>query len=501
MRFFSFLSPAKHAAPVFPPLCFHNTLTNDLEEFEPLSKNKVTMYNCGPTVYDEQHIGNLFAAVFSNTLRRTLDHWGYQVAQVTNITDVGHLVSDADEGEDKMEASARKKGQSAQDIAKEITQLYFDDLDRLGVDRTRVQYPRATEYIGEQIALVQALEEKGYAYRTKDGVYFDTSRFSGYGKLGQIDLAGLKEGARIGEHDEKRTPYDFALWKLSPKTRKKSEKRQQEWDSPWGVGFPGWHIECTAMIFKLLGRQIDIHTGGIEHIPVHHNNEIAQAESITGKQYVRYWMHHAHITIEGRKISKSLGNTVYLRQIIDRGYSPRSFRYWVLTGHYRTPMNFTWEAIGAAHTALHKLKRIFWELDLVDDTAPDRAFMDACRMALANDLDTPSVIALMWDLVKNESVPSAVKRASLVAVDQILGLGLTEEADRKNITVDAGGVSITLATGGTSIDAEIQALVEDRQQARTAGDYARADELRATLLEKGYILEDTQKGPVVRRAE
>jgi cysteinyl-tRNA synthetase len=465
----------------YPTLRFHNTFSNKIEDFVPLKAGVVRMYNCGPTVYDEQHIGNMFSQVFSNTLRRTLEAWDFKVMQVVNITDVGHLVSDADEGEDKMEAAAAKKGITAQEVAQKITELYFKDLDALGVDRSKIEFPRATEYIGEQIALVKALEEKGYAYKTSDGVYFDTKKFPAYGKLGNIDLKGQKEGARVEENTEKKNPHDFALWKLSPA----GEKRQQEWQSPWGVGFPGWHIECTAMIFKLLGRQIDIHTGGIEHIPVHHNNEIAQAESITGKQYVKYWMHNSHITIEGKKISKSLGNTVYLRQIIDRGFSPRAFRLWALGGHYRTPMNFTWDAIEGANTALQKLTRIFFEElskpGISTSAKPDDIFMEHVRASLADDLNTSGVLARMWELTKDDVLDPAVKRASLVWVDSILGLGFTEAGAAKKIAV--------LETA--ELPEEVQKLLEERALAREAKDFAKSDELRTQIEALGYAVKDT----------
>ncbi len=475
----------------YTPLRIFNTLSGQIETFEPLTPGKVKMYNCGPTVYVEQHIGNMFSQVFSNTLRRTLDAWGYTVDQVVNITDVGHLVGGDvgdDNTEDKMEASAKKKGMAAQEIAHQITELYFKDLDAIGVDRSKIQFPRATEYIGEQIALVKALEEKGYAYRTSDGIYFDTKKFPAYGKLGNINLAGLEEGARIGENNEKKNITDFALWKLSPQ----GEQRQQEWDSPWGVGFPGWHIECTAMIFKLLGRQIDIHTGGIEHIPVHHNNEIAQAESITGKQYAKYWMHHQHITTEGKKISKSIGNTVYLHQIVDRGYSPRAFRLWALGGHYRTPMNFTWDAIEGANTALLKLTRFFFEelgktgeASPVDGLRPrgevDPAFLKDFTTSMADDLNTAGALARVWELVKDDSVTPASKRASLMFADKVLGLGFTEAGAAKRIAV--------IETN--ELPEDVQKLLEERNTARANKDFARSDELRAEIEALGYNVKDT----------
>ncbi len=474
-----------------PPLRFHNTLSGTLETFTPISSGCVKMYNCGPTVYDRVHIGNLRAYVFANTLRRALDTWGYDVKQVINITDVGHLVSDADDGEDKMEKSAKKRGLSAQEIAQEITDLFFTDLDLLGIDRDTIQLPKATEFIAEQIALVQTLEEKGYAYIIADGVYFDTAKFASYGKLGNINVAEQKEGARVEENVEKKNPSDFALWKLSPN----GEQRQQEWASPWGVGFPGWHIECTAMIFKLLGKQIDIHTGGIDHIPVHHNNEIAQAEAATGRQYVRYWMHGAFINIEGKRIAKSLGNTIYLQSIVDKGYSPRALRYWFLTGHYRSPMNFTWDALDGANTALKNLSRHMLDTTNSNTTTsdaqhstqkaePDAAFLADFYAAIADDLDTPKAIARVWELVKDASVSPEVKRASLLAADQVLGLGL---ADTQPV------VKIEFMPIDT-LPEEVRAIVAERQAARTDKNFARSDELRTQLASQGYEVTDSADG-------
>ncbi|MBX4192491.1 cysteine--tRNA ligase [Candidatus Parcubacteria bacterium] len=459
LDFFFTLKPSN-----LPPLEFKNTLSGNLEVFEPIN-GAVKMYNCGPTVYDRQHIGNMRPYVFADLIRRTLAVWGFKVKQVINITDVGHLVSDADEGEDKMEKSAKAAGRKAQDIAKEITELFFQDLDELGIERTKIEFPRATQYIDQQIALVKGLEEKGYAYKISDGMYFDTAKFPQYGKLGHIDLKGLEAGARVEENMEKRNPHDFALWKFS----KTGEKRQQEWKSPWGKGFPGWHIECTAMIFEILGKQIDIHTGGVDHIPVHHNNEIAQAEALTHKQYAKYWMHNEHITIEGKKISKSLGNTVYLQQLTDKGFSPRSLRYWFLTSHYRTPANFTWEAIEGANTALRRLMTHYHE-------APagrvDQDFMQKFYTAIANDLDTPKALALVWENIK------MLNKQTLAQADKVLGL--LDSKQQKEMTV---------------IPDEVQALANEREEARTAKNFARSDELRQAIEDKGFMVKDTSEGP------
>ena len=445
--------------------------------FTPISKEEVRMYNCGPTVYSEQHIGNLRAYIFADSLRRVLTLWGYSLKQVINITDVGHLVDDGNDGEDKMEVSAKKAGLRAQDIAEEVTGLFFKDLDLVGIDRSLITFSKATDFIGEQIALVQALEEKGYAYVISDGVYFDTSKFAGYGKLGKINLAGQQEGARVEENDEKKNPHDFALWKFS----KPTESRQQEWPSPWGVGFPGWHIECTAMIFKLLGRQIDIHTGGIDHIPVHHNNEIAQAEAITGKQYVRYWMHNAFITIEGKKISKSIGNTVYLRNIIDRGMSPRALRYLFLSAHYRSPMNFTWESVEGAHAALGRLMRAYSEVEGAPAAEADPVFAEEFYQALANDLDTPRALARVWEFLKETHAPE-VRKASLLLADSILGLGFTDPRPSAKVLV---------------VPAAVSELLAQREAARLEKNFARSDELRTEIEALGFTLKDTPKGPTL----
>lgn len=471
MGFFSFFKTAKPAR----ELRLRNTLSGQLERFEPIN-GIVKIYNCGPTVYDRQHIGNLRGIVLADTLRRTLKSFGYKVNHVSNITDVGHLVSDADEGEDKLEMSARSRGKTAQEIAEEITELYFADLDALGVSRREIKFPRATEYIAEQIALVKTLLQKGYAYQISDGVYFDTSKFAGYGKLGGLGVAGQQAGARVEENVEKRNPHDFALWKLS----KKGEKRQQEWESPWGVGFPGWHIECTAMIFKLLGRQIDIHLGGEDLARIHHNNEIAQAEAATGKQFVRYWMHNAFITIEGKKISKSLGNTIYLPQLQDRGLSMRALRYLYLSGHYRSPMNFTWEAVEGANAALHRLVRTYHEMP--KNGAANKNFLDKFYEAVADDLDTPKALALVWENIKT------LNRATLAEVDKVLGLGLTDAKPVQKLMIKQ-----------SALPEGIQALLDAREAARKHKDFEKADEMRKEIESAGYELLDTPEGPKVTK--
>lgn len=471
------------------PLYFFNTLTQEKEEFAPLKKDTVLMYNCGPTVYDRTTIGNMRSYVLADLIRRVLEYNDYDVTQVINITDVGHLTSDADAGEDKLEKRAQERGESVQAIAKQYTDAFFKDIERLNINAQGVQFPRATEYVQEQIALVQTLEEKGYAYKTSDGMYFDTSLFSNYGNLGNIAIEGLEEGARVEKNPEKRNLTDFALWKFS----KDDEKREQEWDSPWGVGFPGWHIECSAIIRALLGKQIDIHTGGVDHIPVHHNNEIAQSECSTGKKpFVHYWLHNAFITIEGRKISKSIGNTINLDQVIDRKFSPLAYRYWLLTAHYRTPANFTWEALEGAQTALTRLHRYFVdELSVTAIPTAPEAYQSRFQKAVNDDLDTPKALALLWELVKDTQISKEKKRATLLDMDRVLGLGLSESADalQKNLAGEAIRVAIS------DIPDEVQKLLQEREEARSSNEYAQADLLRTRIAELGFHVEDTPEGP------
>jgi cysteinyl-tRNA synthetase len=288
-----------------------NTLTGELDKFKPLKRKKVSMYHCGPTVYNKAHIGNISSYIFADILRKVFEVNGYTVKQVINITDVGHLTDDGDLGEDKVEKEARSRGLKAKDITKKYTEMFLDDLKDLNIDVSKIEFPKATEYIDKQIDLIKEIEKKGYTYKTSDGIYFDTSKFDEYGMLGNINIEGLKEGARVVVNDEKKNNTDFALWKFSDL----NEKRQQEWDSPWGVGFPGWHLECSAMSHDILGDQFDIHTGGIDHINTHHNNEIAQSTIGYGKLPAKYWLHANHIMLNGEKISKSTGNVIYLDEV------------------------------------------------------------------------------------------------------------------------------------------------------------------------------------------
>ena len=429
----------------------------------------VKMYNCGPTVYDHATIGNLRSYIFADTLRHTLDAWGYKVKQIINITDFGHLVSDADEGEDKMTKGLRREGlavtmENMHTLAERYTEAFLHDITAIGVDTNRITFPRASAYIPQQIELIKKLEQKGFAYKTSSGVYFATAKYKNYGMLGGINLVGQQARARV-ELGDKHAPQDFVLWKPDDKLG---------WESPWGLGFPGWHTECVAMIFALLGEQIDIHTGGIDHIPVHHNNEIAQAESAAGKSpFVRYWMHNAFLTIDENRVGKSQGNAILLKDVVERGTHPRALRYWYLTAHYRSPVNFTWEALEGADTALKRLTNIFHESSKSD--LLDREFLTKFYAAIANDLDTPKALALVWENIKN------LNRATLAEADKILGLGLTE-------------VRLPLSV---EVPAEIQTLADEREAARKNKDFARSDALRAQIESKGFIVKDTSAGPEI----
>ena len=400
------------------PLHLHNTLSNSDEVFTlPPFVHTVRMYNCGPTVYGRQHIGNLSMFVFTDVLRRTLEYNGFKVKQVINITDVGHLTSDADEGEDKMSKGLKAEKmkftlENMRALGEKYTAIFFDDLRSLNIDTSRIEFPRASDYIPAQIAMIHALMDKSYAYTAEGGVYFDTAHFPRYGELGGIDIKGLREGARVAAVAGKRSPTDFVLWKFDEKIG---------WESPWGRGFPGWHIECSAMIRKTLGEQIDIHTGGIEHIPVHHNNEIAQSEGAIGKHPLsRFWLHRAHIQLDGGKLAKSAGNVVFLSDVVERGFHPLALRYLFLGAHYRTNANFSWEALQASSTALFRLAQYAQESGGTVAEKHRARFHERIN----DDLDTPGALAVLWDMTKDDSLSAADISATLRDADCVLGLGL-----------------------------------------------------------------------------
>lgn len=487
LGFFSSFLGNTQATPTASGLFLFNTLSGKKELFKPMAHGKVGMYNCGPTVYSSPHIGNMRSYIFSDTLRKALEWNHYKVKQIINITDVGHLTDDEDQGQDKIEKKAAEEQKTAKEIADMYTAEFFEDLRRLNIPVAHIIFPRATDHIQEQIAFVKTLEEKGYTYKTSDGIYFNTSHFPNYGKLGGIDVKNLKEGARVEANPEKKNPTDFALWKFSPKD---GAKRQQEWESPWGVGFPGWHIECSAMSMKYLGKTFDIHTGGLDHIAVHHNNEIAQSESATGKPFVNYWLHNAFITIEGRKISKSLGNTITIQNLAGRGISPLAYRYWLLSAHYRTPVNFTWESATGAQTAVEKLRTFIVE-ELTSGSGKEAPnYIAKFSRFINDDLDTPKAIALLWELIKDVKISKGDKRATLLAFDKVLGLRL---ADLDQTAKDMRTVKIPREKWPERLRKEI----EEREHARIAKDFMKADIIRKSIEQKGYMLKDTPDGPEI----
>lgn len=450
-----------------------DTYTRSIRDFEPIQPPAVGLYTCGLTVYDYAHIGNLRTYLFEDLLRRVLEYNNYQVVHVQNITDVGHLISDADTGEDKMEKGSRRTGMSAWEIAELYTQAFKDDLTLLNILHPTV-WCKATDHITEQIELVKCIEANGFAYRTSDGIYFDTSLMDDYGFLGRLDVAGLQAGARV-DIGEKRSPTDFSLWKFSPA----DQQRQMEWDSPWGKGFPGWHIECSAMAHAKLGPFFDIHCGGEDHIPVHHTNEIAQTQACHGTRLANFWMHGYFLQLDDAKMAKSRGDFLRLQTLIDRGYDPLSYRYFCLNGHYRSKLNFTWEGMDGAQTALNRLRVAFHRLD--EAGAIDPTYQEKFTARINNDLNMPQALALAWDLVKSE-LPGPVKKGTLLEFDRVLGLQLATWEPRD----------------GAPVPEEIMALVQARQQARAEKDWGQADELRRQIAEAGFEVKDTAEGPIVR---
>ena len=398
-----------------------NTKTREKELFTPIKNGEVKMYSCGPTVYDYVQIGNLRSFLLSDIVRRTFEYAGYNVRQVMNFTDFGHLVSDGDEGEDKMTKGLKREGKELTmenmfTLATEYIQAFQHDREEMNILKPHTM-PRASEHVSGQVAYIQTLFDKHFAYTTSDGVYFDTERFATYGELGG---SASEEHARIEGNTEKKNPRDFALWKFNS---------ELGWDAPWGKGFPGWHIECTAMATRYLGKTFDVHTGGIDLRSVHHNNEIAQAEAANSRPFVNYWLHNEFITIDSKRIGKSLGNAVTLKQLTDKGISSLAYRYWLLTGHYRQKMNFTWEAVLGAQTALQRALRMFVELK--GKGTPHREYIQRFEDALYDDLNTPECIAVLWDLLKDDTVSDGDKKTTILTFDSVLGVGFSEPARHK----------------------------------------------------------------------
>jgi cysteinyl-tRNA synthetase len=454
-------------------LILYDTYTRSLREFKPLHPPEVGLYTCGPTVYNYAHIGNLRTYVFEDVLRRVLAFNGYPVKHVMNITDVGHLVSDADTGEDKMEAGSRRTGLTAWELAAKYTVAFQEDMDHLNIQQPTI-WCRATDHIPEQIELVRCIEENGYTYRTSDGIYFDTSKQDDYGYLGRLDIKGQQAGVRV-DMGEKHNPTDFALWKFSPEDK----QRQMEWDSPWGTGFPGWHIECSAMSAKYLGSYFDIHCGGEDHITVHHPNEIAQTEACYGTRLANFWMHGYFLQLdEETRMSKSSGSFLRVQTLIDEGYDPLAYRLFCMSALYRAKLNFNWEGMDAAQKSLDRLRSNAYEWG--QPGTADEDFIERFVEQINDDLNMPRALAVTWDLVKSD-LPPAVKKATLLVFDQVLGLGLGEWQPAE-----------------VEIPAEIVQLAEQRQQARKEKRWADADALRDQIGEAGYVVEDTPEGPRVK---
>jgi cysteinyl-tRNA synthetase len=449
-----------------------DTYTRTLRDFAPLRPPEVSMYTCGPTVYDYAHLGNLRTYLFEDILRRVLAFNGYRVTHVMNLTDVGHLVSDADTGEDRMEKGSRRTGKSAWEIAEYYAQAFQDDLVRMHILEPTM-WCRATEHIPEQIETIQCIEAKGFTYRTSDGIYFDTSKLPTYGELARLDIKGLHAGMRV-DMGEKRHPTDFALWKFSPP----DHQRHMEWESPWGVGFPGWHIECSAMSTKYLGPFFDIHCGGEDHISVHHTNEIAQTEACHGTRLANFWLHGAFLQLDDAKMAKSAGDFVRLQAIIEGGYDPLAYRFFCLSAHYQATLNFTWEGLDGAATALHRLRTAAAEWG--PPGTVDVGYVDRFRAQINDDLNMPRAVALTWELAKS-ALPASTKKATLVRFDHVFGLRLAEWQPVEAVVPEA-----------------IWVLVQQRQQARTEQRWQDADALREQVKAAGYDIDDTPQGPRIR---
>lgn len=449
----------------------HNSLTNQKELFTPIKRGTVSIYDCGPTVYDRIHIGNFRAYIFPDLLRRTFEYNGYKVTQIINITDVGHLVGDGDVGDDKMTRALKREGkpltlEAMHEVATKYLEQFKEDMNKLNIKEPE-KLPRASDHIPDNIELIKQLESKGFAYVTSDGVYYDTAKFNGYGKLGNIDLEGQKEGVRVSQNSEKKNPSDFALWKFDDK---------KGWPSPWGQGFPGWHIECSSMSAKYLGQPFDIHTGGKDLAPTHHNNEIAQSEAAYDKPLANYWLHNEFLNVDSGKMSKSTGNYLTVGTLEDEAISPLSYRYWLLTAHYRSPIKFSFEAVRSAQNALIRLMKTVSTYP--DGGSPIQEYVQKFQTFINDDLDTPKALALTWELIKDPSHSDENKKATVLDFDKVFGLKLD---------------SIPSSTD-EEIPEEIKALAEAREKARAHKDWKMADALRSEIEARGFKIKDTDEG-------
>lgn len=456
----------------------YNTAQHKVEEFTPEVSGKVSLYTCGPTVYKDAHIGNLRTYISEDILKRALSLYGLQVKHVMNITDVGHLTDDSDDGDDKMEKSAREMNKSAWQLAKIYFDKFRDDFSSLNcLDPTL--WASAAGHIDEQIRIIKTLEDKDIAYKTSDGVYFDTSKFPAYADFGQLDVENLMAGARVNMSEEKRNVTDFALWKFS----KPDEHRQMEWDSPWGIGFPGWHLECSALSIKYLGEKLDIHAGGTDHIKVHHTNEIAQSESYLGHKWTNYWFHCEFLDINGVKMSKSTGNFLTVTSLKEEGFDPLDFRYFCLNANYSKQLTFTWEGMSAAKTSFNRLKKRTLELKkAAQDKTGDinTPYLKPFLEPIFHDLNVSKATGIVWNLLKDDSLAPEDKYQSLLLFDEVLGLGLK---DLKENTQD--------------LPENVLDLIKQRDEARKNKDYATSDKLRDELTTLGYTVKDSKDGTQV----
>jgi len=477
------------------PIRLYNTLTRKKEIFKPIKKNRVGFYACGPTVYMYAHIGNFRTYIFEDILRRVFEYNNFAITHVMNFTDVGHLVSDEDTGEDKMEKGAKRDGKTAKEIANFYIAAFKKDAQALNIKKPAI-YARATKHIKEQINLVKILEKKGFTYKIYDGIYFDTSKLKDYGKLAQLKQEGLKAGARVAKVVGKKHPTDFALWKFTPA----GVKRQQEWQSPWGIGFPGWHLECSAMSQKYLGKQFDIHAGAIDLIPIHHTNEIAQSEAAYGKNPARYWVHGEFLLVDGEKMSKSAGGFTKIDDLA-KAFSALAYRYLTLTAHYRSQMNLTWESLEAAQIALNNLYQKIRDLDNMVSPLPWRVkkigqtfrltnkktneilkkiekYNESFIEAINDDLDMPKAIAILWQVVGDETLWPDAKKNLLFKFDRVLGLRLNEVQP-------------------VAVPRKIKKFIKEREKFRQQKQWIKADMARAQIEQAGWTLEDTPQGPKV----
>jgi len=466
-------------------LKLHNTLTGKKEEFKPIETGKVKMYNCGPTVYDFAHIGNLRTFIFADSLRRHLENLGFEVRQIMNITDVGHLTEDdlnqADSGEDKMLKASKREKKTPQDIAEFYTDSFFEDIAKLNFKKAHF-FPRATAHIPQIITMLEVLIEKGLAYEKNGNVFYDVTKFQGYGKLSKKKLEDLKENARLEKHPDKKHSYDFALWLKAPK------EHILKWESPWSLGYPGWHIECSAMSMEYLGETMDIHTGGEDHIFPHHENEIAQSEGCTGKICSNYWLHTRHLLVDGGKMSKSKGSFYTLKDVLDKGFSAMDFRMLILSSHYRSNIDFTWESLKQASSNLKKISRFEERLKGYKPTHEMKSAIDPKRYleyfneALNDDLSTPKAISIVFDMISEANAEMDKERLNSPNLDAL------------NYTLEKIKDILGLIITPSEIPQEIFDLAEERIKVKKEQDYTKADALRKKIDMKGFNLEDTKDG-------